>query len=232
MESRAAILRGWPADGARERSELITQGALLTNGDMVEMQANGTVNKTSATNTKRAGIVVRGNVDDASTQGGALTLAAQPAKTITAMTWSGGVVTATSAAHGFSTGNIVTIAGVTPAGYNGVYAITVVDANTFTYAVAVTLAVVTVQGTATLSAVNYSSIGNAGKALVLWGNYIVRTQAYAIGAYVPGSPVTVANGVFALANGTTDPEVGYVLSVQAATTGISGTTASLVINVF
>ena len=41
--------------------------------------------------------------------------------------------TVTSAAHGFPNGAIVTIAGATPAGYNGTYAITAVDADHFTY---------------------------------------------------------------------------------------------------
>jgi hypothetical protein len=38
--------------------------------------------------------------------------------------------------HGFTTGQTVTIAGVTPIGYNGTYTITVLDADTFTYEMA------------------------------------------------------------------------------------------------
>src|SRR4051794_30524047 len=41
------------------------------------------------------------------------------AKTITAITNATTAVVTTSAAHGFSVGDVVTIAGVTPAGYNG-----------------------------------------------------------------------------------------------------------------
>lgn len=45
----------------------------------------------------------------------------------------GTTATVTHTAHGFSTGQYVTIAGATPAAYNGTYQITVTGANTFTY---------------------------------------------------------------------------------------------------
>mgnify|MGYP001589048297 CR=1 FL=1 len=56
-------------------------------------------------------------------------------KTGGAITRSGNTATATFTAHGFSTGNNVTILGVTDSKYNGTFKITVVDANTFTYTV-------------------------------------------------------------------------------------------------
>lgn len=77
-----------------------------------------------------------------------VTLVPAAAKVITAMSWAGGVVTATSTAHGFVSNSYLTIAGVTPAGYNGVYLVTVVDANTFTYGLVADPGIVTVQGTA------------------------------------------------------------------------------------
>lgn len=43
------------------------------------------------------------------------------------------IATVTSTAHGFSNGASITIAGATPAGYNGTWYITVVNADTFTY---------------------------------------------------------------------------------------------------
>lgn len=226
MEYTAEILRGWPADGARERQELIKQGSVLSNGDVVEMQADGTVDKVSATANKRVGLVIRGNGDSQSgANANGLFMTPQPAKTVTAMSWSGGVVTVTVTGHGYATGNIVTIAGVTPAGYNGAYSVTVTGANTFTYALASNPGAVTVQGTATQT----STRSGSGKALVLWGNYIARVSNYTAGAYVPGSPVTAVSGKYSLANGTTDPEVGFVLRVQAA----SGTeTAHLTIVAF
>lgn len=55
--------------------------------------------------------------------------------TLTSLTSSGTVATATKAGHGFTSGQYVTIAGATPAGYNGTFPVTVTGANTFTYAV-------------------------------------------------------------------------------------------------
>jgi hypothetical protein len=72
------------------------------------------------------------------------------------------------------------------------------------------------------------SASYAGKAVVLWGNFIARVSNYAAGAYVPGSPVTAKNGVIALATAGTDNTIGYVLDVVAAS---SSTTANLVIKV-
>jgi type IV pilus assembly protein PilY1 len=49
------------------------------------------------------------------------------------LTATSNTATATAAGHSFSTGDSVTIAGASPAGYNGVWVVTKVDANTFTY---------------------------------------------------------------------------------------------------
>lgn len=72
------------------------------------------------------------------------------------------------------------------------------------------------------------SAAYAGKAVVLWGNFIANVSNYAAGAYAPGSPVTVKNGVVNLGNGTTDPVVGFVLDVVASS---STQTAHLTIKV-
>lgn len=59
------------------------------------------------------------------------------AKSVSALAQSAGVATATSASHGFSDGDPITIAGAGQAGYNLSFVnITYVDANTFTYPVA------------------------------------------------------------------------------------------------
>lgn len=61
------------------------------------------------------------------------------AKTLTSITWSGAVATATAAApHGFVTGDtmLMTIAGETPVGYNGTFLATITGASTFTYPLA------------------------------------------------------------------------------------------------
>jgi hypothetical protein len=228
MEYTAEILRGWPADGARERVEIVTQGATLVNGDVVTMQADGTVNKVGATKSKRVGLVIRGNGDSASNQNanGRL-MTPQPTAAITA-TWAGGLLTVTHTAHGFATGNSVTLnatAGSTTfAAYNGTYTITVVNANTYTVQAAN-------NGTITTGTAQRTGVTTSGKAVVLWGNYIARVSNFTAGSWAPGAPVTAQNGKFAVATGqanadgtytvtagnTADPEVGYCLTVQGAT---------------
>lgn len=77
-------------------------------------------------------------------------------KTITNAVWATGTVTVTSTGHGFTNGDSITIAGMTPSGYNGTYTITYVDANTFTYPLVANPGAASVFGTAT----------KAGKAVV------------------------------------------------------------------
>ena len=215
LEYTAQVLRGWPADGARERTELVKQGTILVNGDVVEAQPDGTVAKVSATNSKRVGLVVRGNGDSSSALNANGTfMTPQPAKTVTAISaWSAGASTVTVTGHGYVAGNTVVIAGVTTTAVNGTYIITsITDANNFVITYANPGAITLGAPTSTLT----SASNNSGKAVVLWGNYIVATSNYTAGAFVPGSPVTAANGKFALANGTTDPEAGFVLRAQGA----------------
>ncbi len=57
------------------------------------------------------------------------------ARSVSTLTQTAGLATAVSTAHGFSTGDIVKISGATPAGYNVAASVTVVNANTFTFAV-------------------------------------------------------------------------------------------------
>jgi len=59
--------------------------------------------------------------------------------------------TVTSAAHGFPSGELITISGATPAGYNGTWLITVTDANTFTYQYSVAAPLAASSATATSS---------------------------------------------------------------------------------
>lgn len=215
MESIAEVLRGWPYDGARDSNELIQQGAFLQNGDVVTVQPDGTVNKVGSTATAMAGLVMRGNLDSPSAAMSAgMFPTPQPSYATTAITWASGVATVTvGAPHGYATGNVVTISGVVPTGYNGTYTIvSVPSSTTFTVALATNPGAVTTEGTVQLQTVYDSQ----GQAVVLWGNYIVKTQNYAAGAYVPGSPVTAVNGQFALGVPGTTPIVGYVRRVQAA----------------
>jgi hypothetical protein len=55
--------------------------------------------------------------------------------TVSNLTQSAGTATATQTAHGYETGDVVTISGATQAEYNGDHQITVVDADTYTFAV-------------------------------------------------------------------------------------------------
>jgi len=72
------------------------------------------------------------------------------AKTITAITNATTAVVTTSAAHGYGVGDVVTIAGVTPAGYNGKWAITAVgSATTFSIYVGTALGAGSAFGTST-----------------------------------------------------------------------------------
>jgi hypothetical protein len=60
----------------------------------------------------------------------------EAAKTITGLAYDGSPdyrVRVTIAGHGYSTGNTERISGCDPAGYNGTFTITVIDANTFSY---------------------------------------------------------------------------------------------------
>ena len=71
---------------------------------------------------------------------------------ITSMTWSSSIVTVTTTApHGYPTSDqlSLTIAGVTPAGYNGTYTATITGTSTFTFPLASNPGTVTVQGTVT-----------------------------------------------------------------------------------
>jgi hypothetical protein len=230
-EYTAQILRGWPEGGARDRTELVQQGAVLVNGSVVAMQSDGTVNLSGASTSKRVGLVIRGNGDSSSAANSNGTfMSPQPLKSITALTWSAGSLTATVAGHAYVAGNIVDIAGTVSDANSttltGTYVITSVTTSTFSVAVAANPGVITL-GTTTSQLKSASN--NSGKAVVLWGNFIVATSNFAAGSYVPGSPVTAVSGQYALGNGTTDPEVGFVLRVQ----GASGTTpAYLVVAVY
>lgn len=112
---------------------------------------------------------------------------------LTGMVWATGTVTATaSAALGLSTGQTftTTIAGATPAAYNGTYVATVTGANTFTFAIAANPGTETVPGTYLPS--NAGFISSAGTTFFAQGN--------AVGVYVLelGAQTTAAAAITAL----------------------------------
>ena len=228
LEYTAQILRGWPNQGARQRTELVPAGVNLVNGDWVEAQPNGTVNKTSIASTRRAGLVIRGPGDSSSAANVAgLMMTPGTALTVSAISaWTNGFMTVTtSTAHGYTVGNSVTIAGVTTTAVNGTYTVeTVVDATNFTITLATTPGAITL-GSPTVTLVSGYSIG--GSAVVLWGNFIVATQNYDIldEVWAPGDPITVKNGKISKANGaagtpiasTSITQVGGVATYTTAT---------------
>lgn len=82
--------------------------------------------------------------------------------TTTAGTVTSNTATVTSANHGLTTGDSITIAGATPTGYNVVAVVTVVDANTFTYAYNVAAPLANATGTIT------ASLGGGRTTLISW----------------------------------------------------------------
>ena len=108
--------------------------------------------------------------------------------TISAATWSGGIVTITTTApHGFSTNTTakVNIAGMTPAGYNGYYAITVTGASSFTYALAGNPGASTVMGTATY-AMKFTAtiVAKPDTQIILWSANTLTTDGNTGGTLV------------------------------------------------
>jgi len=77
-------------------------------------------------------------IERSSITGGALddTLPLQNYQTVTSLTTTGSVATADVAAHGYSNGDQITIAGALPLAYNGVKTITVTGLGTFTFPIA------------------------------------------------------------------------------------------------
>lgn len=99
--------------------------------------------------------------------------------------WAGGSATVnTATAHGLVSGESVVITGVTPAGYNGTYTVTVTDSDTFTYTVADPGGVITVQGTvakAVYTKVNITYLRHTNDALYnVRGNYNTGSVVYAV----------------------------------------------------
>lgn len=72
------------------------------------------------------------------------------------------------------------------------------------------------------------SAANSNKAVVLWGNFLVRVSNYTAGSWAPNSPVTVKSGKLAIGVPGTDPIIGWCLDVVAAS---SSTTANIVVRI-
>lgn len=143
-------------------------------------------------------------------------------KNTQSLTWLANVATVTTTTnHGFTTLDTVTIAGVTAAGYNGTFSVTVTGLNTFTYALVIAdPGTATVQGTATY--VNQKTASSA-----TWQSSVATLTAtghtFATGEVVNirGSSPTTYNGQFTVLGKT----VSSASRVFVSNT-ISGTVAA------
>jgi flagellar hook protein FlgE len=156
---------------------------------------------------------VHGIVDGGSYNAGkVLGVTATTPQTATAMTWAAGAVTVT-APGAYAIGDTVTIAGVTPAGYNGTYSVTSVGAGSFTYALATDPGAVTVQGTASEITNNLNLVfGTSGQLTAPPGPPIGQFTAEALGWTDPGVAAQKLGLNF---NGTT--QFGSPFGVNALT---------------
>ena len=76
-------------------------------------------------------------------------LTPQTPKTVSSLTYSNGIVTASITAHGLSDGDPITIAGSVQTQYNGTFSVSYIDANTLSYTPATTPSVSPATGTIT-----------------------------------------------------------------------------------
>lgn len=123
---------------------------------LTQAPAPNTLQKSGALLTQGGSNTAPGTLTLCSTLSNLVSILA-PVLAITSMTETSNVVTATTTSpHGWNVADIisVTIAGVTPSGYNGTFQATVTGASTFTYPLAASPGAVTIEGTAILAAVN------------------------------------------------------------------------------
>lgn len=126
------------------------------------------------------------------------------ARTLASLTWSSGFANATTAApHGYATGDNVeiTVAGATPAGYNGTFLATITGPSTFAYMVP-TLSNATVPGSYTPEdvaelnsmATSFFSQGSSVSVYVLEVGGTNNARAIAqLGAYLTANPKTIGH---------------------------------------
>ncbi|MEI6234807.1 MAG: autotransporter-associated beta strand repeat-containing protein, partial [Planctomycetota bacterium] len=134
----------------------------------------------------------------------------------------------TSAAHNLCVGQSVTIAGVTPSGYNGTYTIlSVPSTTTFTYTLAATQTAGTGFGQVTGPASLAVSIANTGTALTLTGSINVNgnVSVTAANALSVAGNILAGAGTIAL-TGNTDGAGTEAFSQTAGLLSTSNTTAN------
>jgi hypothetical protein len=134
----------------------------------------------------------------------AFTVSIHGTSAIAAATESGTTVTiTTSANHNFFTGQVITVAGVGVAGYNGTFTITVVDATTFTY-------------TASTSGLANASGGTAGPGTVPTASYASPDGGF--------TWVVTFSGTGVIGNSIADGVYDITLNQSAVTYNYSGAT--------
>lgn len=166
-------------------------------------------------------------------------------RTLTAITNATNAVCTTSAAHGFGIGDVVTIAGVTPAGYNGDWAINAVTATTFTIYVGTALGAGSAFGTAQTKA---SLPKHSGMRLGTGATAAAKTGAgAAIVTYTPattsskaldsGFPTSALNGSsrriqyktsWAAGEATITGLAEVVITIEQPLTDVAGTAANTI----
>jgi hypothetical protein len=136
---------------------------------------------------------------------------ATPVALLSAASWAGGTVTATSLGpHGFASGNNVYVADVTATNYQGTYAVTATDATHFTYPLAANPGTYLQGSSATLTATTSSAS---------WAGGVVTMNTSAAHGLVPGDYVSVTgispvgyNGVYVVATTPSVTSLTYALA--------------------
>lgn len=136
-------------------------------------------------------------------------------------------VTVTSALHGYANGNTVVIAGVSPSQYSGIFTISNVLTNTFTYNVPVTPTSPSLNAyTLTLPASAAKTITGIAK---VTGQYVVTANAH---GFTNGQSVTISGSSNSAYNGTWTVSAAATNTFQINVSGnqSSGTGGSAVLN--
>lgn len=139
-------------------------------------------------------------------------------KTVTSLTRSGTTMTATSAAHGFTSGSTVTINGANQSEYNGTFTIFGVTANTFAYTITSTETPVSPAGSGT-STSEKNATGSCPAPCM---------STVTINAWNAGTPGVVRSAGSATVTVTTGSNHGYSAGKPITLTGVVDSTGTSV----
>lgn len=157
------------------------------------------------------------------------------AQTVTSLTRSGATATATtSAAHGFTTGQFITLSGANEGEYNGAFTVTVTGSTTFTY----TITESPVTPATTSSSIRASLPGSIDVSSLTWsGNTATATTSVPHGL-VNGATVTISgadqsayNGSFVITtSGPTSTTFTYTVNETPVTPATDVASATATVN--